>query len=462
MVYCDALEQWSGLASGVSACVPMTCDEWSSWADDCDECNNLGEGTTRRFRICEGGEPQWDEKGCSTGCNNCMKPVKVNTAPCRCRQDSARGVAMVTSRCLHLRENVTYLRQTPGPCGCEGCRSAPGKNGATCIDVDGVDYACHCPPLFTGEHCAKAIGCVNHDSCYNGAECQPGVDVNLCMCPFFLTGALCEELHPCGGWMNFHCHDCDYWFLLSVCMYNGTKHTLSRTLWPPTTDYQLRALSLIVAMLLDTSLTPEAGNARCTWGEWLPCQYVVFGQACGKLRRKYCHIGDIWLPVDTELSPCKCLMLTKISRRQWSQWTSPSQCWPSSCRQRSFQTRERRTDTRFRRDVTDLRLCPPSDGSTCDQETTTDATTKTTATEATTKYKTTTATMTAKATTWKAMTAKAMTATTTAKMKTTKMTPGVVPLGGRSGSVCPAVHARGTYLLFYCVGLGLVASLVNT
>ena len=420
-------------------------DEWFAWAVGCYNCNNLGEGTTRRFRICEGGEPQWDELGCSTDCNKCMKPVKVNTAPCLCRQDSALGVAMVTYRCLHLGENVTYLRQTPGPCGCEGCRSAPCKNGAICADVDGVRYTCQCPPLFTGEHCETPIGCVDDDSCYNGGRCVGSASSYHCACPFLLTGAQCLEVYPCGGWLHYGCEACGYRYLLSSCGYNDTAHAVAFNLKLPKTDHELRSLSQNVVMLLNMQiLAPDTGDAQCTWSEWSPCQFIFFGVACGKLRRKYCPIGGVWLPVDIEMERnCECDKLALISRGQWSQWTSAGRCWPSSCRQFSFQTRKRNDLlllNNVHAAVTDLRPCPPSDGSACDQEMTTDTTTTGKTTKTTTANITTTEMTTVKTTT----------------------TPRVVPLSDRSGSVCPVVHTRGTYLLLYCVGLGLlVASLVN-
>lgn len=59
------------------------------------------------------------------------------------------------------------------------CTTNPCWFGGTCVDIANLDYACLCPPNYTGKDCRTLISCQSN-SCSNGGSCvQTGRSIYL-------------------------------------------------------------------------------------------------------------------------------------------------------------------------------------------------------------------------------------------------------------------------------------------
>ena len=73
------------------------------------------------------------------------------------------------------------------------CIPSPCQNGATCIPIGTVDFACKCPPQFTGKLCTEAAKSYCHPSpCLNGGICVENPSGYKCQCVGHFRGTNCQ------------------------------------------------------------------------------------------------------------------------------------------------------------------------------------------------------------------------------------------------------------------------------
>ena len=73
------------------------------------------------------------------------------------------------------------------------CTPNPCQNSGTCIPIGTVDFACKCPPQFTGKLCAEAAKSYCHPSpCLNGGICTQSPAGYKCQCVGHYRGTNCQ------------------------------------------------------------------------------------------------------------------------------------------------------------------------------------------------------------------------------------------------------------------------------
>ncbi|CAB4014138.1 neurogenic locus notch homolog 1-like, partial [Paramuricea clavata] len=94
----------------------------------------------------------------------------------------------------------------PHPLLLNKCTPNPCQNSGTCIPIGTVDFACKCPPQFTGKLCTEAAKSYCHPSpCLNGGICTQSPNGYKCQCVGHYRGTNCQgesvktRIYPCKG-----------------------------------------------------------------------------------------------------------------------------------------------------------------------------------------------------------------------------------------------------------------------
>ncbi|XP_062376385.1 protein eyes shut homolog [Sardina pilchardus] len=112
------------------------------------------------------------EAGRPPGLVGCVRELQVNA-----RELDVAGEALRGRNILNCHASV--------------CQHQPCRNGGTCVS-DVEDWACLCPPLFSGKLC-QFTACTQ-SPCTHGGTCVPQSRTEaVCVCPYGRRGLLCED-----------------------------------------------------------------------------------------------------------------------------------------------------------------------------------------------------------------------------------------------------------------------------
>lgn len=171
-------------------------------------------------------------EGCHPTYGSCVTP---NTCDCASGWKGAN-----CTQCRKQPGCVHGTCRSPWECNCdfgwggiscdvdlEVCgRKKPCKNGATCTNIRGGQYACSCAKGYTGKNCTVEINECASDPCFNGGNCTDLIGDFNCSCPEGYSGKQCypdcgpNACHNGGTCVNgirgYHCI-CEKGFTGSIC-----------------------------------------------------------------------------------------------------------------------------------------------------------------------------------------------------------------------------------------------------